>query len=141
MFGKPKELQGGQPIPVFMTFWFLPHKKSMPRQTLPMPHPLALASKKNKSYKCSVQHWMMDTKMLKEVLHSQEPKILYHYKSPTLDTIHMQLNLLIFSPWPFKFHAPAAVREIFSLSAHYCTISLLDEKEVHYWDSTVPSVC
>jgi len=26
-----------------MTFRFLPHKESMPRQTLPMPHPLALA--------------------------------------------------------------------------------------------------
>lgn len=74
---------------------------------------------------------MMGTRMLKEMLHSQEPKILYHtiHKNPTPDAIHMQLNLLIFSPWPFKFHVPAAVRETFSLSAHYCTIvSLLDEK-------------
>jgi len=86
--------------------------------------------------------WMMDTKMLKEILISQEPKILYHHKSPTLDTIHMQLYLLIFSPWSFKFHAPAAVREKFNLSAYHCTIiSFLDEKEVHYWDSTVLSVC
>lgn len=57
----------------------------------------------------------MGSKMLKEILHSQEPKILYHHKNPTLDTIHMQLNLLIFSPWPFKFYAPTAVREMFSL--------------------------
>jgi len=56
MFGKPEELQGGQPIPVFITFRFLPHKESMPRQTLSMPHPLALASNKNKSYKCPVQN-------------------------------------------------------------------------------------
>jgi len=40
---------------------------------------------------------MMGTKMLKEILHSQEPKILYHHKNPTLDTIHMQLYLIIFS--------------------------------------------
>jgi len=45
---------------------------------------------------------MMGTKMLKEILHSRKPKILYHHKNPTLDTIHMLLNLLIFSPWPFN---------------------------------------
>lgn len=56
-----KELQGGQPIPVFITFRFLPHKESMSRQTLAMPHPLALASNKNKSCKCPVQHgwWIL----------------------------------------------------------------------------------
>lgn len=85
---------------------------------------------------------MGTTKILKEILYSQKPKNIYHHKNPTLDTIHMQLNLLNFSLWPFKFHAPATVREMFSLSAHYCTIvNLLDEREVHYWDSTVPSVC
>jgi len=53
---KPEELQGGQPIPVLTTFRFLPHKESMPRQTLPMPHPLAIASNKYKTYKCPEQH-------------------------------------------------------------------------------------
>jgi len=42
LFGKPKELQGGQPIPVLITFRFLPQKESIPRQALPMSHPLAL---------------------------------------------------------------------------------------------------
>jgi hypothetical protein len=94
---------------------------------------------------------MMGTKMLKEILHSQEHKILYHHKNPTLDTIHMQLNPLTFSPWPLEFHAPAAVREMFkcpllyncfafgwkgsTLLAQHCPICLLNVKITVFHDA------
>lgn len=140
LFGKPEELQEGQPIPVLTTFGFLPHNESMLRQTLPMPHPLALASNKNKTYKCPVQRWWVWRRWKKFCI-VRSLRFFTIHKNSTMDTIHMQLNLLIFSPWPFKFHVPSVVREMVSLNAHYCTIvSLLDEKEVHYWDSNVPSV-